>query len=104
MLVDAYLTDGLWLRNAQHANGMAARLAQGLAALPGARLRHRTQANEVFVELPEPAIRALAAAGFGFYRWGGELSACLRLVTGFDTRATDVDALIATCRRHATTE
>ena len=96
--LDAYLADGLWLRNARHANAMAARLSTGLAALPGARLRHPTEANEVFIELPEPAIAALEVAGFGFYRWGGAASACLRLVTAFDTREADVEAFIATAR------
>jgi threonine aldolase len=96
--LDAYLADGLWLRNAAHANQMAARLAAGLAAMPGARLRHPAEANEIFIELPEPVIAALAAAGFGFYRWGGPASACLRLVTAFDTRAEDVEAFIATAR------
>ncbi|WP_039824522.1 hypothetical protein [Nocardia testacea] len=36
--LDAYLTDGLWLRNAAHANTMAARLGTGLAAMPGVEL------------------------------------------------------------------
>lgn len=97
--LDAYLADGLWLRLAARANQMAARLSSGLAVLPGARLRHPTEANEVFVELPEPAIAALAAAGVGFYRWGGSASSCLRLVTAFDTRAADVDAAIAAAAR-----
>jgi threonine aldolase len=100
--LDAYLADGLWLRNARHANAMAGRLAAGLAALPGARLRHPAEANEVFVELPEPAIAALEAAGVGFYRWGGTASRTLRLVTAFDTPAGDVEACIATARRAAT--
>ena len=33
--MDAYLADGLWLACARHANAMAARLADGLAAIPG---------------------------------------------------------------------
>jgi threonine aldolase len=97
--LDAYLADGLWLKNATHANRVAARLADGLTQVAGARLRHPTQANEVFVELPERAIRALAAAGFGFYRWGGESSLCLRLVTAFDSRIEDAEALIAVACR-----
>jgi threonine aldolase len=96
--LEAYLADGLWLRHAAHANRMAARLSAGLAGLSGARLQHPTEANEVFIELPEAAIEALAAAGFGFYRWGGPASPCLRLVTAFDTRAADVEAFIAGAR------
>jgi threonine aldolase len=96
--LDAYLADGLWLRNARHANAMAARLGQGLAGLPGARLVHPVEANEVFVELAEASIAALEAAGFGFYRWGGPLATCLRLVTAFDTREADVDGFLAAAR------
>jgi len=98
--LDAYLADGLWLRNAMHANCVAARLAEDLAQIAGACLRYPTQANEVFVELPERAIRALAEAGFGFYRWGGESSRCLRLVAAFDSRLEDAEALIGVARRH----
>jgi threonine aldolase len=99
--LDAYLADGLWLRHARHANRMAARLSAGLAAVPGASLRHPTEANEIFIDLPEVMIAALEDAGFGFYRWGGAAASCLRLVTAFDTRAEDVDAFIATARRAA---
>jgi threonine aldolase len=99
--LEAYLADGLWLRNARHANAMAARLGAGLAAIPGARLRHPVQANEVFVEFPEAVIRGLLAGGFEFYRWGGPAATCLRLVTAFATRVEDVDALIAAAARGA---
>jgi len=100
--LDAYLADGLWLENARHANRMAARLAAGLARLPSAGLRYPVEANEVFVELPETVIRALAAAGFTFHRWRSATSTCLRLVTAFDTRAADVDAFIAVAVASAT--
>ena len=87
--LDGYLADAVWLRNAAHANRVAALLADGLAGVQGARLRHPVQANEVFIELPERVIAALAAAGFGFYRWGGESSRCLRLVASFASRIED---------------
>jgi threonine aldolase len=98
--LEAYLENGLWLANARHANGMAARLAAGLAHLPRARLRHPTEANEVFVELPDAAIRALASDGFKFYRWGGADALCLRLVASFATTADEVDAFLAATRKH----
>ncbi|HUB94805.1 MAG TPA: low specificity L-threonine aldolase [Stellaceae bacterium] len=98
--LDAYLADDLWLRNARHANAMAARLGAGLARIPGARLRHPVEANEVFVELPEPVIRALGEEGYKFYRWGGAQSTCLRLVTSFATRPQSVETLIAATVKH----
>lgn len=97
--MDAYLADGLWLRLAGHANAMAAKLAAGLAPLPGAALVHPVETNQVFLDLPEPVIAGLEAAGFGFYRWGAATPQRIRLVTAFDTRAEDVDALIAEAAR-----
>jgi len=99
--LEAYLAGDLWLRNARHANAMAARLAEGLTRLPGVRLRHPTEANEVFVELPEAVIRGLLTDGFEFYRWGGETSTCIRLVTAFNTEPSSVEAFLATARRLA---
>jgi threonine aldolase len=96
--LDAYLADDLWLRNARHANAMAARLAAGLTQLAGMRLRHPVEANEIFVEMPNQAIEALLARGFHFYRWDGPQGNCVRLVTAFDTAPADVDAFLVTAR------
>ncbi len=98
--LEAYLAGDLWLRNAGHANRMAARLAEGLAQLPGATLKHPVEANELFVELPDPVIRGLLADGFHFYRWDNEESVVVRLVTAFDTAPETVDAFISAARRH----
>jgi threonine aldolase len=97
---DAYLEDDLWLRNAAHANAMAARLADGLRAVPGASLRTPVEANELFPVLPEAVIQGLEEEGFQFYRWPGSVVPMVRLVTAFDTRMEDVDAFIASARRH----
>lgn len=96
--LDAYLADDLWRRNARHANRMAALLAEGLAAMPGVRLRHPVEANEIFVELSGATIEHLFAKGFQFYRWEGN---CVRLVTAFNTATQDVDAFLATAREGA---
>ena len=101
--IDAMLTRDLWLKHARHANAMAKRLSEGLAAIPGVRLVHPVEANEIFADLPEAAIRGLEADGFRFYRWLGEDKQRLRLVTAFDTKETDVDAFVAAAARHAAT-
>ena len=98
---DAYLADDLWLENARHANAMAARLADGLAAVSGARLAYPREANEVFVELPPAIIAGLEADGAQFYRWGGAESPVLRLVCAFDTEPAAVDGFIASAKAHA---
>ena len=101
--LEAYLTAGLWLRLARHANAMAARLAEGLSAVPGVTIAHPVEANEVFAVLPETMIAALRAAGFVFYAWPGEAGqgAKVRLVPAFDTPAASVDAFVSEARRNA---
>jgi threonine aldolase len=96
---DAYLDDDLWLENARHANAQAQRLAEGLRSVTGTRIEYPVEANEIFVTLPEATIRALEAAGFRFYRWQGERSTLLRLVTSFNTEPAHVEAFLATARR-----
>lgn len=98
---DAYLTDDLWLRHARHANQEARRLAEGLARLPGARLLHPVEANEIFISLPEPVIAGLEQAGFGFYRWTEEGPGVIRLVTAFNTEPAHVSGLLGTAERLA---
>jgi threonine aldolase len=101
--LDAYVTDDLWRRNARHANAAAARLADGLAALPGVRLRHPVEANELFVEMPEAMIVGLAAAGAQFHRWQGAASTCIRLVTAWNTPDSDVSTFLTAAGRFAKT-
>jgi threonine aldolase len=67
--LEAYLDDDHWLANARHANAMAARLADGLARLPGVRLAWPAEANEVFPILPDTLDAALRAAGAVFHPW-----------------------------------
>jgi threonine aldolase len=103
----AYLETGLWLRNARHANAMAARLAAGLAPLPGIRLVQPVQANEVFVALPEHLIVALLADGFEFYRWAAPAGApgpVVRLVTSFCTDPADVSSFVTAASHYALAE
>jgi threonine aldolase len=94
----AYLRNGLWLENARHANAMALRMAEGLKRVPGARLLHPVEANELFVLLPEETARSLEMQGFDFYRWplyAAESGVTIRLVTCFATSSADVDEFIA---------
>lgn len=93
-----YLDGGLWLDLARRSNAVAAKLAGGLAALPGAKLAHPVQANEVFVDLPEAAIAAIEQAGFAVYRWFGPGTRRLRLVASWNSREADAERLIATAK------
>jgi threonine aldolase len=98
--LEAYIAGDLWLRNAAIANQMALKLAQGLTAIPGAKLCYPMQANEIFIELPDPAIKGLLAEGFQFYRLQGENSTIVRLVTSFNTKEEDVTAFLEAARRY----
>ncbi|HEX4097808.1 MAG TPA: beta-eliminating lyase-related protein, partial [Caulobacteraceae bacterium] len=100
--IAAYLEDDLWLRNARHANWVAQILAEGLPALPGVRLLHPVQANEVFAVLPEGMVAALEEEGFGFYRWPTRLGAgevVIRLVTSYASKPEGAEALVAAAGR-----
>lgn len=88
----ALLTDGLWLRNAAHANTMARRLADGAAAVPGVRLAYPVQANGVFAALPPAATDALREH-HPFYVWD-EPAGIVRWMTSFDTTEGDVDGFV----------
>jgi threonine aldolase len=99
--LEAYLRDGLWLRNARHANAMAARLRTGLERIPGARSSHPTEVNLVLVSLPRPVWDGLAAEGYSFSRRGAPGEGIVRIACAFDTPLEAVDALLEAAYRHA---
>ena len=93
----AYIENGLWLNLAAASNTAAARIATGIAGLPGLRLVAPVEVNELFLELPSAAMDALERDGFQFYRRSANLA---RFVCRFDTSEAETDALIAALRRH----
>ena len=95
--LEAYLTDGLWLRHARHANLMAARLAEGIA--PHVEIVRPVDANIVFVRFPPAVAEGLRGDGFLFSAWPIFGDDVYRLVTGYATAADDVDAFTAAVRR-----
>jgi threonine aldolase len=90
------LQDGAWLRHARQANRCAARLADGLKALPGVSLQAPTEANAVFASFPAGVGDALRAKGWRFYDFIAAGGA--RLMCAWDTTEQDVDALLADVR------
>src|SRR5207237_7093709 len=91
-----YVEDGLWLRLAAASNAAAARIAAGIAGLPGLRLVAPVEANEIFLELPTAVMDALEAEGFQFYRRSRTLA---RFVCRWDVSNAEADALVAALRR-----
>jgi threonine aldolase len=94
----ALLTDDLWLRNAQQANAMAQRLADGLAAVPGVRLRYPVHGNAVFASLAPERITRLQQ-DWSFHVWDFD-EHVVRWMTAFDTTEADVDAFLAAVREN----
>jgi threonine aldolase len=99
--LEAYVEHDLWLRNARHANAMAARVRDGLTSIPGVRFPHPTEINFVLVALPKPVWDGLVADGYSFSRRGLPHEGIIRIACAFDTPAEAVDALVAAAHRHA---
>ena len=92
--LEAYLSNDVWLRNARHANAMAARLSKGLAAINGIELAYPTESNEIFAHLPREVIESLNAAGFIVTEGELDETAPPRFVTAWNTEEAEVDALL----------
>jgi threonine aldolase len=89
---NALLADDLWLANAAHANAMAARLASGLAAIPGVDIAYPVQSDAVFARLDVGHIAELQRDWI-FHVWD-ESASIVRWMTAFDTEESDVDAFL----------
>ncbi|HEY3437021.1 MAG TPA: low specificity L-threonine aldolase [Actinotalea sp.] len=92
----ALLEGDLWLRSAQHANAMAARLHESVVDLPGVSVARPVQANAVFAILP-PGVADRLRARFRFYDWDAATGE-VRWMCAFDTTEADVDAFVAALR------
>jgi threonine aldolase len=97
----ALFEDGLWKKNAEHANKMAKLLAAEVAKIPGVTVTQKTQANAVFAALPAKgfaeAVRELQKR-FPFYVWN-EAKREVRWMTSFATRPSDVSEFAAEIAR-----
>jgi threonine aldolase len=85
---EALLRDGLWLKNAAHANEMAKLLAARLRDLDAIELAYPVEANGVFPVLPRHAVEPLMSVS-RFYMWDEERSVA-RWMTSWDTTVEDV--------------
>jgi threonine aldolase len=105
--MEAYLTDGLWLRLADRANASARRLARDLAGTPGVRVAWPAEANEVFVVAPKAMVERWRAGGAVFHDWSTRSLAperaprkgetLVRLVASFETESREIDRLMSIC-------
>ena len=94
---EAYLTDGLWLRNAQHSNAMARRLEEAVRKVEGVEVVYPVQANSVFAHLPREVWQRLQQSHF-FYDWDFDADV-VRWMCSFDTTAEDIAGFTAALRK-----
>jgi len=97
---DAYLTMGVWERNARHSNAMAQRLLQGLAGMEKVEVMYPVQVNSVFVRLPREVWHALLEDYF-FYDWD-EANDVVRWMCSFNTTEADVEDFLVHLKAHLT--
>ena len=92
----ALFRDGLYFELAKHANAMARKLAEGIAAA-GYGFALTPESNQLFPILPLQVIAALNEQ-FAFYTWEklDDEKAVVRLVCSWATKEADVDSFIDT--------
>ena len=90
---EAYLLDQLWRRNALAANNMAQYLRQRLSVVEDSHFPYPTEANEVFVKLPEDLSKHMQERASAIV-WDAA-TGLLRFVTSFDSHHEDIDRLFA---------
>ena len=94
---EAYLSTGVWRRNAEHSNRMAQLLCQSLREVPQAKVVYPVQANSVFVQLPNKVWNALLDDYF-FYLWD-EATDVVRWMCSFDTTEEDIHNLVQALKK-----
>jgi threonine aldolase len=92
----AYLEDDRWLKTAARANGLAERMAQGLARVEGAEIAYPVEANAIFAYVPDAVVKRLRKGGARFYDWRPPANGrtLIRLVLSFATPEEDVDRFL----------
>jgi threonine aldolase len=85
------LREGLWTRNAKRANECARDLEKRLREIPGVSVMYPSEANSVFVQMPDSYHRKLKEAGWLYYTFIGGGA---RFMTSWQTSQEDVQLLV----------
>lgn len=94
---EAYLSTGIWRRNAENSNRMAQLLFGELQGIAGVRVMYPVQVNSVFAQLPSEVWHRLQEEYF-FYDWD-EANDVVRWMCSFDTAEADIRAFVAALRQ-----
>ena len=95
--LDAYITDGLWLRNAIHANDMARKLSEKLSKINSFELTYPTESNEIFIKMPKNIQDHLNNEGYSAIP-DDMFDGSVRFVTAWNTNLNDIENLINTIK------
>tara|TARA_Y100000816_G_scaffold135606_1_gene95876 strand:+ start:2548 stop:3573 length:1026 start_codon:yes stop_codon:yes gene_type:complete len=95
--LDAYITDGLWLRNATHANDMARKLSEKLSKINSFELTYPTESNEIFIKMPKNIQDHLNNEGYSAIP-DDMFDGSVRFVTAWNTNLNDIENLINTIK------
>lgn len=93
-----YLADERWLERARQANANARTLSERLLDIDGVELIGKVEINMLFARLPAPAVAALDAGPFRYYKLGLDQ----RFVCRHDQEPAGIDLLVATIREALT--
>ena len=91
------LESGAWLRHAEHANAMARKLRDGLAAIDGVQIAAPVQSNAVFVVFPADVASRLREQGWSFYEFIGLTTS--RLMCSWATSTEEVNLFVDDVKR-----
>jgi threonine aldolase len=95
----ALFENGIYLKNARHANSMAAKLGKGIKAL-GYNFLTPSTTNQIFPILPNSVIEKLKR-DFGFYVWSkaDDKHSAIRLVTSWATPEVAVSRFLLVLKK-----
>ena len=89
---EAFLSNDLWKKNADHANRMAGKLFNALKDVKGIEITQPVQSNAVFAKIPGEIIADLQEQFF-FYVWDEETFE-VRWMCSFDTTEEDIEGFV----------
>ncbi len=95
--LNAYITNGVWLKNAKHANTMAKILSEKLSRINSLELTYPTESNEIFIKIPKNIQEHLNKKGYSAIP-DDMFDGSVRLVSSWNTNSNDIDKLIKTIK------
>ena len=87
----AFLRNDLWLKLGAGANARAHQLSKGLQQMEGITVAYPTEANAVFVTLPEHVHECLREKGWRYYQFIGGAA---RLMCSWSTTEAEIESLL----------